>query len=171
MRYWIYFWLTIILTTITFAQSDTTVCGSLVTGWNLVSIPVDAVDRSAMTNFGVPHVYEYIIEPWIGYRPADTLEGGHSYWIRNGTTCTVCFLGKSKYVDTIEVRIGWNFIGSLSDSFIPDSTTLHVIPSGTVTVILPNCDFPTYCSVSPGLGFIAKINSNSPNPRLVMRVK
>ncbi len=164
--------LAIILPASSLAQSDTTVCGSLLTGWNLVSIPVYASDRSAMTNFGVPYVFEYIVEPWIGYRSVDTLEVGQCYWIRSDSTRPICFSGRSRLVDTVDVRAGWNFVGSLSATFSPDTTALRVIPSGAARILsFPPCEFFPPCVVTPGLGFIAFITSDAPNPRLVIMAK
>ena len=170
MKYWIYIWLALFLITAAVAQPDTLICGSLVTSWNLVSIPVVVTDWSASTNFGVPYVFEYIVEPWIGYRPVDTLKFGHSYWIRNNADRSVCSLGKPKLADTVDVRVGVNFIGSLSKRFVPDTTTLHVIPSGTLRAYPLGCDWGP-CFVEPGQGFLVIITSEAPNPRLVMRVK
>lgn len=69
----------IILTRTAFAQSDTTICVNLVDGWNIVSLPVDVTDRSAMTNFNVPYVYEYTQQPWVGYRVSYILEIGRAH--------------------------------------------------------------------------------------------
>ncbi len=160
--------------TIAFGQSDTTVCRELglSLGWNAVSLPVAVSDQSAMANFGVPYLYEFIVEPWTGYRPVDKLEYGRSYWIKNEVSRSVCFTGKLRVADTLDVHAGWNFIGSLSRSFVPDTTTLRVIPSGSVHayVIGLTCD-PGPCPVMPGWGFLARITSDAPNPKLVMRVR
>ena len=153
------------------AQPDTTVCRgtTLSVGWNIVSLPVIVADPSAMANFGVPYVYEFILEPWIGYRLVDRLEFGRSYWMKSDANRSVCFEGRAKYSDTVDVHSGWNFIGSLSRGFLPDTSTVHVIPSGSVSphVIGLICD-PGPCPVLPGWGFVARITSDAPDPKLVM---
>ncbi len=148
--------------------NDTTISVNLRAGWNMVSVPVEVSDQNVLMNFGVPYLFGY--EGGEGYFIADTIQRGRGYWMKASSPETLSFVGRLRLRDTVDVKPGWNLVGSLSQSFLPqDGTTLHVIPTGRVSSLFV---FPCFggwiCELQPGLAFWAKIASDSPNPRLVM---
>lgn len=81
--------------------------------WNIVSLPMIVADRrkdsvfptaiSVASTFGAA-----------GYVVRDTLRYGEGYWLKFAAAETVSVTGSYRQFDTIHVRQGWNFIGSIS---------------------------------------------------------
>lgn len=82
--------------------------------WNLVSVPV------AASGAGVADLFPNISSPGFayssgtGYQPASVLENGKGYWIRLPALQSVTMQGPARNADVIQLKAGWNLIGSLS---------------------------------------------------------
>lgn len=127
-------------------------------GWNMISIPVDSVyikndlfpSSISSAYFYDPDSADYIIK--------DTLETGKSYWLKFPSSGIVKLYGDSVYVDSFDVKPGWNMIGSISKP-VP-VMTIASNPPGLIT-----SRFFTYQSgyvmndtIIPGAGYWVKVS-------------
>ncbi|MCK4732178.1 MAG: SBBP repeat-containing protein, partial [Methanophagales archaeon] len=130
----------------------------LYTGWNMISFPVDPLDKDPDNIFG-PGYYQLVTwDPVSGsYVAVDEVETGIGYWLLVTEDRSVTVLGvpiSEYYTGLIQ---GWNMIGSL--------WTATNVPGGTET-IPPNQMHPslytwnvdhydTTQAIGPGLGYWA----------------
>ena len=77
-------------------------------GWNLVSLPVIAVDprKSILYPPGTSSAFAY----FGSYQPKDTLNNGVGYWIKFGSPASVHLAGTTIQKETVAVRNNWNLI-------------------------------------------------------------
>lgn len=92
-------------------------------GWSLISVPLIVGDRRKASIF--PYSLSVAYSYANNYIEEDTLEYGMGYWLKLPSTSVT---GCRRMLDTIEVRQGWNIVGSLSSAVavsalqpIPDS--------------------------------------------------
>jgi len=96
-----------------FAQTTTSTQSIQVEeGWNLLSLPVIVADGRKSSLFPTAISDAFIYEN--SYQPQDTLENGFGFWLKFGSSETIPITGDMILEDTIEVRTGWNIIGSLT---------------------------------------------------------
>jgi hypothetical protein len=89
---------------------------SLVTGWNLISVPLMVSDFQASSVFSNKAGDMYTYDPQaMNYIPASLLIGGRGYWLNNTTTGTKYFYGYpvSGLSATVQ-QAGWILVGSTS---------------------------------------------------------
>jgi hypothetical protein len=81
-------------------------------GWNLVSLPVRPDDSRTEILFptAVSPAYSY----QKNYVLQDTLTSTDGYWLKLDSAQTISLYGWQSFVETVEVNIGWNIIGSVS---------------------------------------------------------
>ncbi len=110
----------------------TTVVGTRVSaakGWNLLSVPLHVDD------FRADGVYPTRVMPVLGYTDhyleCDTLECGRGYWVRLSSPQNLFYTGQVLDSTAIDVRAGWNMIGSISVPIATASITSN--PGGIVT--------------------------------------
>ena len=79
-------------------------------GWNIVSVPVDPVNKSKNALFptSISNAFTFAN----GYVVKDSLDPGVGYWLKFSTTQNVTVTGTPKDKDTITVHQGWNMIGA-----------------------------------------------------------
>ncbi len=92
--------------------AELTVTSQMNTGWNIVSVPVTAVNPSVTSLF--PNALSAAFAYQNGYTQSDTLISGSGYWLKLGSSQPVSILGQPISSDTIEVNAGWNLVGSIS---------------------------------------------------------
>ena len=126
--------------------------------WNMISIPVTVSDRrkTALFSDAASNAFAY----GNGYEMCDTLENGIGYWLKFSNSGNVGVNGTAITIDTINVRQGWNMIGSIS----------HPVPTHTIGSIpgdLIVSDFFGYengyrsvDTVEPGKGYWVKVSEN-----------
>ncbi|MBA4312989.1 MAG: hypothetical protein C0417_10205 [Chlorobiaceae bacterium] len=98
-------------------------------GWNLISLHLSVTDQRAETIFPTA-----ISKPFSfnnNYVLSDSLFNGIGYWLKFSEPQLISITGDSIYSDTIEVKTGWNMIGSLSRDVI--ATNIQQIPDSIVT--------------------------------------
>ncbi|MBS1518938.1 MAG: T9SS type A sorting domain-containing protein [Bacteroidetes bacterium] len=102
---------------------------SVLNGWNIVSVPLDAPDMSVSTIFpgAVSPAYSYNN----GYVNSTTLENGKGYWLKFDTARSYSIDGLPVDTQNIHVNYLWNLIGPF-DSDIPVSSIISV-PSGLIS--------------------------------------
>jgi hypothetical protein len=95
-------------------------------GWNLVSLPVLPPDARKVVLFpsAISSAYSYSDS----YIATDTLLPGSGYWLKFDSATTVSMVGQLISSDTIDVKQGWNLVGTISSpvsashiTSIPDS--------------------------------------------------
>jgi hypothetical protein len=81
-------------------------------GWQVVSVPVTVSDRRAVSVFPAAASALYAYDA--GYIERDSLTAGAGYWVRFTSPGMLTISGRPLTSDTIDVRAGWNLIGSIS---------------------------------------------------------
>jgi uncharacterized protein (TIGR02145 family) len=129
-------------------------------GWNLLSLPVIPTDSLKNSIFPTAASSAFIYRD--SYQIKDTLQNGLGFWLKFDTAETVNISGEAIYDDTIEVKAGWNMIGSLSMPFYIDS--IRTEPEGIIVSEFFN--YPSGSSyskadiISPGSGYWVKVNQD-----------
>lgn len=81
-------------------------------GWNMVSLPVDLMDRRKSEVFpsSVSSAFAFIGGAYV---VRDTIDHGVGYWLKFAIPETLQLIGPSRTTDTIDIAAGWNMIGSI----------------------------------------------------------
>lgn len=139
---------------------------SLLKGWNLVSLPALVANDSASNIFPAAISEAYLYDVNIGYQTSANLEVGVGYWLKFDSARTTSVTGIPFYEDTINVKTGWNIIGSLSDSIQFESVTS--IPEGIISSQLFGYNAGYFSSemLEPARGYWIKVNQDG---KLVLR--
>jgi len=108
---------------------EQTVSLNLQTGWNMVSVPVEADDMLASTVFA-GSVAVYTWDPDLkSYVSPDTIEPKRGYWVAVTEPKTITVTGTPVTEWTGTAYEGWNMIGSLyGDPVTPDCLTTTADP-------------------------------------------
>ena len=132
---------------------------SVSAGWNLISLPLIAVDGRKTTLFptAITDAFAYIAG---GYQSCDTMEVGMGYWLKFVSPQSIEVLGQARASDTIDVINGWNLIGAIT--YPVSKSSVIQIPSN---IIVSN--FFEYSSsyndaavLLPGKAYWVKVNQN-----------
>ena len=100
---------------------------NLNTGWNIVSIPVAAVNMSTGTIF--PNaIAETFLWSSTGYQSVTTLANRLGYWLKYANQASVNVCGVKVAASTIPLSAGWNMIGGYESDISVSSIT--TTPSG-----------------------------------------
>jgi hypothetical protein len=95
-------------------------------GWNLLSIPVAVSDYRKALLFPTALSQAFSYEG--KYIQHDTLVQGIGYWVKFDSSELIVITGEQIVADTIDVRKGWNLIGTISTSVAVDS--VRTLPPG-----------------------------------------
>lgn len=97
--------------------------------WNMISLPLIVADSSYTTLFpeAISSAFKYLA----GYQFSANLSKGLGYWLKFSGTHTYTFTGKPVDSLRIDVRTGWNLIGTTA-SPVPTANIVQV-PSGIIT--------------------------------------
>ncbi|MBI5216249.1 MAG: T9SS type A sorting domain-containing protein [Ignavibacteriae bacterium] len=98
--------------------------------WNLLSLPLQVPDwrKSAIFPTSSSDVFTFTSDG--NYERQDTLENGKGFWLKFPSAQLVTLLGKKNTFDTIDVREGWNLIGSVQDTL--STSMITTFPSNIV---------------------------------------
>lgn len=98
-------------------------------GWNMISLPLEPVSKLKVDLFptAASSAYTYGSD----YIEKDTLECGIGYWLKFNSTQQISITGMPFAANTIDLTVGWNLIGSLSDGISVSSLTTD--PEGILT--------------------------------------
>ena len=100
-------------------------------GWNIVSLPVIAIDPRRQVLFPASTI-AYLFDPLNGYTRTDTITPGRGYWLKfRGVISSLSFLGADVTRDTLDVSTGWNLIGTLGSPITVN--TIETQPPGIRT--------------------------------------
>ncbi|HTK81747.1 MAG TPA: T9SS type A sorting domain-containing protein [Bacteroidota bacterium] len=101
----------------------------VISGWNMLSVDLSVPDNRKSTLYGsaISPAYTYMGS----YVQRDTIANGTGYWLKFVDPQFTTYGGDSVFADTINVKQGWNMIGSIS---VPVATSsIAQIPPGIVT--------------------------------------
>ena len=118
---------------------------SLVTGWNLISLPIQPSETeisSVLSQISglFTIVWSYQNGKWWMYDPANigfsditTMEAGHAYWIEMTQAGAINIAG-SEPSKSLNLLAGWNFVGFNSNQSMPVNDALSSISAKLVIV-------------------------------------
>ena len=137
---------------IVYAKAMTNTIGSS-GGWHLMSLPVRVVDQTVAYNFPLATSPAYAYAS--SYVQKDTLLYGVGYWVKSDP---VSITGQPFDLDTIDMRKGWNMIGSLS---YPLSTSfITTIPDSLIASnfweYVSGVGYQSASTIMPGEGYWVK---------------
>jgi len=87
---------------------------SVMSGWNLISLPIQTLKQRKDELFPGSTSYAYSYNN--GYIIKDSLFNGYGYWLKFPSNQTINLTGTQNSNVTIPIRTGWNLIGSLNGS-------------------------------------------------------
>jgi hypothetical protein len=98
--------------------------------WNLVSVPLLLEDYQSNVIFPAVASRLFCYIPGQGYAAKDTLANGFGYWVKYNSNSSLPMSGYRLNRDTVEVKQGWNLIGSITDTV--QTASITTIPSGII---------------------------------------
>jgi hypothetical protein len=138
-------------------EQDTTVNFNLNQGWNLVSLPLRVQDSSKANIFPLSNSSLFNYDN--GYLPQNALTTTKGYWLK-APSQNVQITGKKIHNDTINVKTGWNLIGSLSTDKLVSNISSS--PDNIRTSNVFGYDF-TYVkkdTIKPGNAYWVKVDQD-----------
>ena len=127
--------------------------------WNMLSLPIKGNDprKSILFPTAVLGAYKYMGDA--GYAVKDSMFSGFGYWLRFNSDQMVSVSGIPIYADTINVKAGWNLVGSISKPLLPSS----VLRIGTAFQSLfygYNKGYQVSDTIQPGKGYWIKMSAD-----------
>ncbi|MBI5214114.1 MAG: hypothetical protein HY960_00005, partial [Ignavibacteriae bacterium] len=116
-------------TGVSYAPIDVSI--SVFEGWNLLSLPVLAGNDSVHHIFPQALSQPFFFDHSNGYGTSQRIERGKGYWLKFDTTQNISVSGFQIDADTIDVKAGWNLIGTISEPVSIDSVIS--IPDGIIS--------------------------------------
>jgi uncharacterized repeat protein (TIGR02543 family) len=137
-----------------FAKVEIEVAVSVNKGWNIVSLPVDAVDRHRLVFYPESTTPLYSFNN--GYNESESLDIGVGYWLKFPIGASLHLIGLPVSQTAIPVVEGWNMIGSIS--VIIPVATITSDPPGLVTGSFYAYDgsYHAVGTIEPGKGYWVK---------------
>ncbi len=127
-------------------------------GWNLVSVPVTLSNYNRTAIFPLSNSNAFSFDG--NYIVQSTLKNGIGYWLKFSSPQTVYMEGPSRLTDTVDVKAGWNLIGSLSVP-IPVSSIVQIPTNNTISGMYGyNLGYHTVTTIVPGRGYWIKVRQN-----------
>jgi len=99
--------------------------------WNMASVPLTAPDMRKIALFPTAVSAAFSFGGDTGYAVSDTLRNGAGYWLKFDHAQSVSLSGFRRSEDTVDVKAGWNMIGSISDT-VPVSL-VKTVPAGALS--------------------------------------
>jgi hypothetical protein len=123
-------------------------------GWNLVSVPATVPDNRATSIFPTGLSAAIAFDGTL--LPQENLSTGIGYWMKFGEPSAIPIAGDSVSIDTIDVSVGWNLIGSISS--VVQTADIASNPSGMITSEFFGYDGGYYHAptIEPGKGYWVK---------------
>lgn len=134
----------------------------VIMGWNLSSVPLTMSNylKTALFPEAISAAFAY--DPHLGYVQKDTLKNGVGYWIKFEESKSIVLGGGIRETDTAQVTVGWNIVGSITDS--TDSANVCLYPLSTNRFLSPFYKFDNGYKQShailPGKGYWVKVQTD-----------
>jgi hypothetical protein len=127
-------------------------------GWNIVSLPYEVEDARKSVVFPTSTSSAFAYRS--GYVPCDTLKRHEGYWIRFNSLEQINLAGSAVLNDTIDVKEGWNLIGSINQPI-----SINNIVSEPLNIIISNiygydAGYEGVDVIVPAQGYWVKVNQN-----------
>jgi hypothetical protein len=90
-------------------------------GWNMISLPRIVTDSLVTSLF--PGATSDAFKYDGIYTNIDTMENGVGYWLKYAKDTTFSIVGNNISLDTIDLKSGWNLIGTITDTILVSSVT------------------------------------------------
>jgi len=149
--------LVLMITTINAQVTDTIQVKS---EWNLLSLPVKIGDTPISMIFPTAISDAFIYEN--EYINKDTVDNGIGFWLKFDSPDTFSITGEAIYKDTINVREGWNLIGTLTVPIHESFVTTE--PEGIIIsdYFYYDADYGYESSdtLKPGLGYWVRVDQD-----------
>jgi len=129
------------------------------TGWNLCSLPLRHTQNRVDSLFPTATTPAFVFDR--GYTANDTITNGIGFWIKFSSDESLSITGFPIAVDTIEVQIGWNMIGTITNPF--PSTNIVTQPEGLVQspyFFFDETGYTAGDTLKPGVGYWVKTNAS-----------
>jgi hypothetical protein len=117
-------------------------CIDLKAGWNMVSIPVIPDNNSVQAIFGsIQTLYTMPVKTWVSplFVTVEEIEPQKGYWIFTPAATTICVTGKPITNTTLNLKPGWNMVGTVG----VENLSVSGIPNQ-----VPQCPAVTWVSPS-----------------------
>jgi len=132
---------------------------SLSQGWNLVSVPLNVTDASALDSLAK-----------FGYNGTwhvpDSINYSKGYWVKSDTGQDIVVYGIELENETLELHEGMSLVGlpgiasiNLTERFT-NSTTILTYDNGTWTSFVANRTMNPLESMEPGMGYLVNVDEN-----------
>ena len=113
----------------------TPVITSVASGWNILSAPNASFNYvSQLTDFSKGYVFSGAISNAFGYNGTyvlrDPVENGAGYWLQYSTARDLTYYGTKLDALMINVKQGWNMIGSITTTFPTDKIKSYIVQNG-----------------------------------------
>jgi hypothetical protein len=133
----------------------------ILTGWNMVSLPVKVADprRGVVFPTSVSHLFSFAFNAGYIVSPnSDSLKNRKGYWLKFDTVQSVLITGQPVPTDTIPVAVSWNLIGSLSYP-VAVASIVQNPPNIIVSNFFGyNGSYSVADSIRPGSAYWIKVN-------------
>ncbi|HZY10754.1 MAG TPA: T9SS type A sorting domain-containing protein, partial [Bacteroidota bacterium] len=103
--------------------------GTVIDGWNLISVPARVNNYATRTLF--PSAISNSFAYQGGYIPMDTLEHCVGYWIKFPSSQGISISGKELLEDTTDMAGKWNMVGAMS--YPMRASDVSAIPPASIT--------------------------------------
>jgi hypothetical protein len=131
---------------------------SLNNAWNMISVPLDVNDFSkpALYPMAISNAFQYDGT----YKSADTLQIGKGYWIKVGTSQEHSMPGYLFNYVNINVKSGWNMIGSISEPVLVSNISSDPPEMTTSEYFEFNNSYQIATVITPGKGYWVKVEND-----------
>jgi hypothetical protein len=128
----------------------------LLSGWNIISLPVAVSDGRIDTLF--PTAVSKAFGYQGSYTPQTILQDGPGYWLKMDSARTVTLTGLPATHDSIILASGWNIIGSISTPVA--LANISTVPPGIIISQFfgYNGSYFAADTIRPGLGYWVRVN-------------
>ncbi|MDI6767873.1 MAG: T9SS type A sorting domain-containing protein [Bacteroidota bacterium] len=129
--------------------------------WNLLSVPV------ITKNYNKKYLFPTAISSAFNYKGSynivDSLENGMGYWLKYPFIRNIDIVGEGIVLDTIDVSIGWNILGSISYP-VPTNNIISIpgnmIVSRFFCYDVMTSQYMQSDTIKPGYGYWVKVNQD-----------
>ncbi|MBA4312141.1 MAG: hypothetical protein C0417_05885 [Chlorobiaceae bacterium] len=131
---------------------------TVTSGWQLLSLPRKLVDHTILNLYPLSNSLVFIFNG--SYFPLDTVPQNSAYWIKFESAASILIPGESRITDTINVRQGWNIIGSLSIP-IDVSAIVQIPPDNVLSPYFKyENGYVNSLTLNPYYGYWVKVREN-----------
>ncbi|MDI6765617.1 MAG: beta-propeller fold lactonase family protein [Bacteroidota bacterium] len=127
-------------------------------GWNMISVPliVENGRKDFLFPTSVSRAFTYVDS----YVAKETLSTGVGYWLKFSSTQTILLFGTKLIAKTVNVKEGWNMIGSISEPVPKSSITSDPPEMITSNFFGYSGSYEIIDTIYPGKGYWVKVNQN-----------